>query len=70
MGNRPLTGEEKEAVKKQVLYLLKERYDIEEDDFISAEIEVVPAGKARDCGLDRSMIMALSGVKSRAYIRR
>ena len=58
VGNRPLAGEEKEAVKKQVLHLLKERYDIEEDDFISAEIEVVPAGKARDCGLDRSMIMA------------
>lgn len=52
-------GEEKEkdAVKINVLNLLKEQYDIEEEDFLSAEIEVVPAGKARDYGLDRSMIM-------------
>lgn len=49
---------EKEAVKANILQILKEKYDIEEDDFLSAEIEVVPAGKARDCGLDRSMIMA------------
>ena len=48
--------EEKEAVKGNVLRLLKEKYDIEEEDFISAEIEVVPAGPARDYGLDRSMI--------------
>ncbi len=45
-------------MKANVLRLLKEKYDIEEDDFISGEIEVVPAGKARDFGLDRSMIMA------------
>ena len=49
---------EKEAVKKHVLQILKEKYGIEEEDFLSAEIEVVPAGKARDCGLDSSMIMA------------
>ncbi|MCF0107931.1 MAG: aminopeptidase [Bacilli bacterium] len=55
LGNMPL-GEEKEAVKGNVLKLLKEKYDIEEEDFISAEIEVVPAGPARDYGLDRSMI--------------
>ncbi len=48
---------EKEAVKKSVLALLKEYYDIEEEDFLSAELEIVPAGKARDCGFDRSMIM-------------
>ena len=47
----------KDAVKTNVLNILKEQYDIEEDDFLSAEIEVVPAGKARDYGLDRSMIM-------------
>ncbi|MBP5678971.1 MAG: aminopeptidase [Bacilli bacterium] len=48
---------DKELVKKNILAILKDRYDIEEDDFLSAEIEVVPAGKARDFGLDRSMIM-------------
>ena len=50
-------AKEKEAVKANVLRLLKEKYDIEEEDFISAEIEVVPAGAARDFGLDRSMIL-------------
>ena len=49
--------EEKEAVKKSILALLKEYYDMEEEDFLSAELEIVPAGKARDCGLDRSMIL-------------
>lgn len=52
----PLKDEEKDAVKANVLRLLKEKYNMEEDDFLSAEIEVVPAGPARDCGLDRSMI--------------
>ena len=56
IGSRPLEGEEKNAVKANILKLLEEKYHIEEDDFISAEIEVVPAGPARDCGLDRSMI--------------
>ena len=56
LGNMPLVGEEKDAVKANVLKLLKEKYDIEEEDFVSAEIEVVPSGKARDYGLDRSMI--------------
>ena len=37
---------------------MKEKYDIEEEDFLSAELEIVPAGKARECGLDRSMIAA------------
>ena len=58
IGNIPLKDEEKDAVKKNVLNMLKEKYDIEEEDFLSAELEVVPAGKARECGLDRSMILA------------
>lgn len=58
IGNKPLHGEEKEAVKANILQLLKAKYDIEEEDFVSAELEVVPAGKARDCGLDRSMVLA------------
>lgn len=56
IGSMPLAGEEKDAVKANILKLLKEKYDFEEDDFVSAEIEVVPAGKARDYGLDRSMV--------------
>ena len=63
VGNRPLDEsklekDQKEAVKANVLYLLKEKYGMEEADFLSAELEIVPAGKARDCGLDRSMILA------------
>ena len=58
IGSRPLVGEEKDAAAAQILKLLKETYDIEKEDLMSAELEVVPAGKARDCGLDRSMIMA------------
>lgn len=61
VGSRPAAeqeGEEKEKVKQQILNLLKDQYGIEEEDFLSAEIEVVPADRARDCGLDRSMIMA------------
>ena len=50
--------EEKEAVKKNILKLLEEYYGISEEDVVSAELEIVPAGRARDCGLDRSMIMA------------
>lgn len=53
-----LDTEEKEAVKENVLQLLKEYYDVEEEDFASAELEIVPAGKARDCGIDRSMILS------------
>ena len=58
IGSIPLKDEEKDAVKKNVLKLLKDKYDIEEEDFLSAELEIVPAGKARDCGLDRSMVAA------------
>ena len=57
VGSIPLEGEEKEAVKSNILAMLKEQYDIEEDDFVSAEIEAVPAGAAREFGIDRSMIM-------------
>ena len=62
VGSGPMTGEDGEEIKNTVsayvLDLLKKEYDIEEEDFLSAEIEIVPANKARDCGLDRSMILA------------
>ncbi len=58
IGSRPLQREEKDAVKATMLSLLKDKYGIEEEDFLSAELEVVPAGKAKDCGLDASMVMA------------
>lgn len=64
IGSRPieqdetLEKKEKEAVKANAMSLLKEYYDMEEEDFLSAELEIVPAGKARDCGLDRSMVLA------------
>lgn len=57
VGSIPKKDTEKDPAKAYILDLLKEKYDIEEDDFISSEIEVVPAGKARDYGLDRSMVM-------------
>ncbi len=53
-----LDKEEKEAVKANVLHILEASYGISEEDFVSAELEIVPAGNARDCGIDRSMIMA------------
>ena len=62
IGSRPLNEstdeKQKEAVKSNVLRILKEKYDVEEEDFLSAELEIVPAGKARDCGLNRSMVAA------------
>ncbi len=71
IGNKPLVinkkdekedadekSTEKDAVKKSILEILQKSYDIEEEDFISAELEVVPAGKAREAGFDRSMILA------------
>ena len=62
IGSRPLADlpddKKKDAVKQNVLNILNEKYGIEEEDFLSAELEIVPAGKARDCGLDRSMIAA------------
>ena len=63
IGSIPVTEEEdseekvKDKVKANILRILEETYGVDEDDFISAEIEVVPAGEARDYGLDRSMIM-------------
>jgi aspartyl aminopeptidase len=69
VGNKPLLidkkkeedkekSAEKDAVKKGILDILKNTYDIEEEDFISAELEVVPAGRAREAGFDRSMILS------------
>lgn len=70
IGNKPLVIDkkkktedaeekaEKDAVKKGILDILQKSYGIEEEDFISAELEVVPAGKAREAGFDRSMILA------------
>ena len=58
IGGKPLADEKKDAVKAGVLKLLKDCLGIEEEDFISAELEIVPAGKARDMGFDRSMILA------------
>ena len=63
IGNRPMEkgedGEEvKEAVKANILRILKDTYDMEEEHFLAAERELVPAGKARDCGFDRSMILS------------
>ena len=57
LAGRPLKDAEKEPVKALLLNILKEKYDLEEEDMLSAEIEAVPAGKARDYGLDRSMIL-------------
>lgn len=56
-GSIPQKGDAKDPVKANILSLLKSRYDIEEEDFISAELELVPSGKARTCGLDHSMIL-------------
>src|SRR5690606_4680908 len=61
IGSIPLKSDNKdesERVKKNILRLLNERYGIDEEDFVSAELEVVPAGSARDYGLDRSMVIA------------
>ena len=57
VGTLPLAGEEKDSVQKNVLRLLHEKYGIEEDDFLSAELSFVPAGAAREMGFDRSMIL-------------
>ena len=82
IAHMPLKGEEKEAVKANALSILKDKYGFEEEDFLSAELEIVPAGKARDYGLDRSMIagyghddrvcaytsmMAVADTKAQAY---
>ena len=56
IGSKPL-DDKKESVKRNILNILKEKYNITEEDFLSAELEIVPAGKARDFGLDKSMVM-------------
>ncbi|MBQ9773090.1 MAG: aminopeptidase [Clostridia bacterium] len=58
VGSRPLEGEDKDAIKLGVLNYLWEKYGITEEDFLSAELCIVPAGRARDVGFDRSMICA------------
>lgn len=58
IGSIPLKEEEKDSVKANVLKILLDTYQVEEEDFLSAELEIVPAGKARDLGFDRSMILA------------
>ena len=57
VGGKPLKDAEKDAVKQNVLALLKEQYGVEEEDLLSAELEIVPAGACRDLGFDRSMIL-------------
>ena len=57
IGSYPLKKGEKESVKAGIIQLLKDKYNIEEEDFLSAEVQLVPAGRARELGLDRSMIL-------------
>lgn len=57
IGSIPLKEEDKESVKDGILSLLKENYDITEEDFHSAELSLVPAGRARELGFDRSLIL-------------
>ncbi len=57
IGSKPLEGKEKDAVKENMIKLLMDKYGMEEEDFLSAELEIVPAGKSRESGLDTSMIM-------------
>ena len=58
VGSIPPEDKEKDAVKEGIIGILKNTYEMEEEDFMSAELEVVPAGRAREMGFDRSMIMA------------
>lgn len=58
IGSMPLNDEEKDAVKENIIKILKDSYGFEEEDFMSAELEIVPAGRARELGLDRSMIIS------------
>jgi len=57
IGGYPLKKDDKESVKDGILALLKEHYDIAEEDFNSAELTLVPAGRARELGFDRSMVL-------------
>ena len=56
IGSMPVDGEEKEAVKANILAVLNEKYGICEEDFLSAELQIVPAANAKDVGFDRSLI--------------
>ena len=58
IGSQALKGVDKDAVKAYTMQLISEKYGVEEEDFLSAELEIVPADKARDLGFDRSMIIA------------
>ena len=58
IGSMPLAGEEKDSVKANILNLLEEKYGISEEDFLSAELEIIPAANAKDVGFDRSLIGA------------
>lgn len=58
IGHMPLEGEEKDAVSANILKLLNEKYNMTEKDFLTAEIEIIPAGKARHLGFDKAMVMA------------
>ena len=53
----PLDDEEKDAVKRNLLKILNDKYGFEEEDLLSSELEIVPAGKARDLGFDRSLVL-------------
>ena len=57
VGNYPLKENDKESIKRGVLKLLKDKYDLDEEDFMSAELALVPAGRARELGFDRSMVL-------------
>ncbi|MBO3445713.1 aminopeptidase [Clostridium sp. CCUG 7971] len=58
VGHIPLEGEEKDAIEQNILKILNDKYGMIEEDFLSAEIEVVPSGRARDLGFDKSMVLA------------
>lgn len=58
IGSKPLKGKDKEAIKENILKLLENKYGMREEDFMSAELEVVPAGKAKNLGFDSSMVIA------------
>ena len=58
MGSEPITGEGSDMVKLHVMKLLNEKYGLIEEDFLSAELTIVPAGKCRELGLDRSLLAA------------
>ena len=58
IGSRPYKGAEKDAIKLEALRLLYEKYGVTEEDFLSAELSVVPAARARDLGFDRALVAA------------